>query len=146
MVLPSGANRPRKIVCSWYVSTLNDTGTVEGAAPRPAANAAAARMAAAAAAATGFNHRDRARPAVATARAAEIDEPDSACSAKAMSLALWKRSAGDFSRQCDTIGPMAGGRPLEAASGISGGSSLRIAVMVSAVVSRWNARWPEINS
>jgi hypothetical protein len=61
---------------------------------------------------------------------------------KAMSLADWKRCAGFFSRQWRTIRSRAGGT-LRAASESSGGSSFRIALMVSAAESPWKARLPE---
>jgi hypothetical protein len=58
-----------------------------------------------------------------------------------MSRADWKRSPGFFSKQCCTMRCSAGDTP-EPLAAISGGSSLRIAVMLSAAVSRANARDP----
>src|SRR5690242_11013182 len=84
----------------------------------------------------------------ADADAAEADvlemlETDSR--SKAMSCADWKRWAGCFSRQWRTIRSSAGEILLAAIperEGKSGGSSFRIAVIVSALVLRLNARWP----
>ena len=59
--------------------------------------------------------------------------------AKAMSWVDWKRSSGRFSRQRLTIRSRAGGTP-PVLSAISGGSSWRMDVIVSAAVSPWNAR------
>ena len=67
--------------------------------------------------------------------------PEIASSAKARSLADWKRCSGAFSRQRRTMRSSAGAtaRPD---SPSSAGSSLRMAVMVSAEVPRWKARSP----
>ena len=58
-----------------------------------------------------------------------------------MSRADWKRSPGFFSRQCRTMRCSAGDGP-EPLVAISGGSSFRIAAMLSAAVSRPNACRP----
>lgn len=70
------------------------------------------------------------------------DTPDSVCSWKARSRADWKRSSGFFSRQCRTIRSIAG-LMWRALSVRSGGSSFRIALMVSTAESPLNARRPE---
>jgi hypothetical protein len=64
--------------------------------------------------------------------------PDSASKAKPRSRADWNRSRGFFSRQRRTIRSSDGdtGRPLRVNSG---GSSLRMAFMVSTLLSRLNA-------
>ncbi len=69
-------------------------------------------------------------------RAAE--SPARLASANARSPADWKRSAGCFSRQRSTTRASPGGH----GSGSAPGSSRRIAVIVSAAVSLWNARLP----
>jgi hypothetical protein len=76
---------------------------------------------------------------------AEAEASDKASSANARSLAVWNRAAGLFSRQRSTMRRRAGGiaRPVPPRSG---GSSLRIAVIVSAGVSRRNARRPDRSS
>ncbi len=58
--------------------------------------------------------------------------------AKARSRADWKRSSGRFSRQCLTTAFIGAGTAL----GSGFGSAERIAAMVSAELSRWNARRP----
>src|ERR1700683_370047 len=71
--------------------------------------------------------------------------PETASSAKPRSRADWKRSSGFFSRQRRTslsIEEEALGSEAE----ISGGSSLRMADMVSTAESPWKARWPVIIS
>ena len=72
----------------------------------------------------------------------DVPDPDSDPSANATSRAVWNRSAGFFSRQWrmmrSSAGEMSARVPVS-----SGGSSLRTAVIVSAAVSRWKARWPE---
>jgi hypothetical protein len=60
-------------------------------------------------------------------------------SANAMSLADWNLCSGLFSRQWRTTRSRAAGMGRPVADG-SGGSSRRTAVIVSAAVSRWNAR------
>ena len=67
---------------------------------------------------------------------------DASESAKATSLAVWNRLPRSFSRQCRTMWSMAGDtfRP-DCVS--SGGSSFRIAAIVSLAVSRLNALLPE---
>ena len=59
-----------------------------------------------------------------------VADPESCSRSKARSRADWKRSSGFFSRQWRTIRSRAGGR-LRLVSLRSGGSSLRIAVIVS---------------
>ena len=58
-----------------------------------------------------------------------------------MSRADSKRSSGFFSRQCRTIRSSPGWISLFVCES-SGGSLVRIAVIVSAAVSPRNARWP----
>ena len=70
------------------------------------------------------------------------DVPENASSANATSRAVWNRSAGFFSRQWRTIRSSAGDRSVFDVDS-SGGSSRRIAVIVSAAVSRLNARSPD---
>ena len=67
---------------------------------------------------------------------------DTASSAKARSRAEWKRSSRFFSRQRRTMRSNAGEAPLAAAT-ISGGSSRRIALIVSTAVLPLKARFPE---
>ena len=62
-----------------------------------------------------------------------------------MSLADWNRLSGSFSRQCRTMWSRTGGT-FRPDSESSGGSSLRIAAMVSAAEPRWKARLPESSS
>ena len=81
----------------------------------------------------------------ATARALPSRAPESPerCSrSNAMSLAEWKRDSGFFSRQCCTMRSSAG-ETLRLVSLNSGGSSFKIALIVSAAVSPWNARLPD---
>ena len=85
--------------------------------------------------------RDIATPFAAAAAAAGVD-PDSAWRSNARSCAEWKRSSGFFSRQWRTTRSRPGATFLFVAER-SGGSSRRIADMVSAAVSRWNARDPD---
>ncbi len=66
----------------------------------------------------------------------------SALRSKARSWADWKRCSGRFSRQWLTMRSSAGGR-ARVVSWRSGGSSLRIACIVSAADSPWKARRPE---
>ena len=61
--------------------------------------------------------------------------PESASSANATSRADWNRSTGFFSRQCRMMRSIAGDMAARVPV-ISGGSSLRTAVIVSAAVSR----------
>ena len=70
------------------------------------------------------------------------DSPESASRSKAMSRADWNRSPGVFSRQWPTIRSRAGGR-LRFVSDRSGGSSLRIAFMVSTAEAPRKARRPD---
>jgi hypothetical protein len=73
--------------------------------------------------------------ALAGVGAVRPEEPAAVSRPKAKSRADWKRSSGFFSRQWRTMRSRTGLRaPL--LSAISGGSSFRIAVIVSAVVSR----------
>ena len=69
----------------------------------------------------------------------------SASSAKARSFADWKRCSGCFSRQRRTMRSSPGETGV-VISLSSGGSSFRIAVIVSAAVSWRKARLPEIIS
>ncbi len=62
-----------------------------------------------------------------------------------MSRADWKRRSRSFSRQCRTIRSRAGGMFLPEADS-SGGSSFRIAAIVSLAVSLRNAFLPESSS
>src|SRR5450755_407947 len=71
--------------------------------------------------------------------------PESAPRAKPRSRADWKRLAGFFSRQWRTMRFMAGETFSWSGSG-SGGSSLRMAFMVSTLDSPLKARWPEMIS
>ena len=66
----------------------------------------------------------------------------SASRLKATSRADWKRSAGFFSRQWRTMRSSAG-ETLRLVSPRSGGSSLRMALMVSTEESPWKARLPD---
>jgi len=76
----------------------------------------------------------------ATATAAEPVVPVAVSRAKARSRADWNRFSGFFSRQCRSTGTRAAASaPIDEGSR---GSSLRIAVIVSAAVSRANARLP----
>src|SRR5215467_13899286 len=68
-----------------------------------------------------------------------LSVPDSADNANDKSFADWKRCSEFFSRQRRTIRSSAGEIGCDAATG-SAGSSLRTAVIVSAGVSRRNAR------
>jgi hypothetical protein len=89
----------------------------------------------------GVSHRER-RSAGSSASGIRPVADDRASSAKATSLALWKRSSGSFSRQRRAIRSSAGGSgPTGETS--SGGSSLRIAARVSARVGRRNGGRPE---
>src|SRR5690348_1640644 len=67
---------------------------------------------------------------------ADVDAPDRFSNAKATSLALWNRSAGFFSRQWSITRTTPGGTAADVDDDSSGGSSRRIAVSVSAAVSR----------
>ena len=62
-----------------------------------------------------------------------------------MSRADWKRWSRSFSRQCRTTRSSAGGM-LRPDAESSGGSSLRIAAIVSLTVSFLNALLPESSS
>jgi hypothetical protein len=64
------------------------------------------------------------------------------CSWNARSCAEWKRASGSFSRQWWMIRSRAAGT-CRFVDERSSGSSLRIADIVSAAVSRWNAFLPE---
>ncbi len=70
---------------------------------------------------------------------------DASESANATSLAVWKRFSRSFSRQCRTMWSSAG-ETLRPDCVSSGGSSFRIAAIVSLAVSRLNALWPESSS
>ena len=72
----------------------------------------------------------------------EAETPESASRSNATSRADSKRSSGFFSRQCRTIRSSPGGTSLFVWE-MSGGSFVRIAVIVSAAVSPRNARWPD---
>src|SRR3954451_20836539 len=72
----------------------------------------------------------------------EESTPDKASSAKARSLAEWKRSSRFFSRQRRTTRSRPELTEL-LVSERSGGSSRRIALIVSAIESRWNAFRPD---
>jgi hypothetical protein len=75
-------------------------------------------------------------------RAAAPESADIASSAKATSRADWKRSSRRFSRQRLTMRSRTGWTaPLALVN--SGGSSFRIAVIVSAHVLAWNALRPQ---
>src|SRR5687767_1080156 len=81
------------------------------------------------------------KPAV-TAAVVEAEDPvDSVSRAKARSLADWKRRSGVFSRQRRTIRSREGEIAIAVVSR-SGGSLVRIAVIVSAAVSPLKARTP----
>jgi hypothetical protein len=71
-----------------------------------------------------------------------LDSPATADKSKARSWAEWKRCSGFFSRQWRTMRSSAGEMSPFAAER-SGGSSLRIADIVSAEESRRKARLPE---
>ena len=73
------------------------------------------------------------------------EAPDSDSRSNARSCAEWNRSSGFFSRQWRTTRSSPGCTFLFVAER-SGGSSRRIADIVSAAVSRWNARAPESDS
>ena len=71
----------------------------------------------------------------------DIAESDMASNANAKSDAEWKRCSGFFSRQRCTIRSRAGGVPGVIRE-ISGGSSFKMAVIVSGDVGFLNARLP----
>ena len=73
---------------------------------------------------------------------AGVDASDSARRSNARSCAEWNLSSGFFSRQWRITRSSPGCTFLFVAER-SGGSSRRIADMVSAAVSRWNAREPD---
>ena len=130
---------PASSVIWWNASGSEGADAAPGASARPAKNAAAASTNAPAMSAIG-RRRGVAREAIASAATRplaplSVDVPDSACSANARSRADWKRSSGCFSRQWRMTGSIAAGD--EAPSRVtSGGSSRRMAVIVSAAVSR----------
>ena len=73
---------------------------------------------------------------------ATVDGRDASERANAMSLADWNRLSRSFSRQCLTMWSSAG-EMFRPDSESSGGSSRRIAAIVSAAVSRLNALFPD---
>src|SRR6476646_995094 len=76
-----------------------------------------------------------------TAAALDVDVVDNVSSANARSVADWNRRSGFFSRQRRTIRSTPGEIESFVVSS-SGGSFVRIAVIVSAAVSALNARSP----
>jgi len=73
---------------------------------------------------------------------AGVEASDNARRSNARSCAEWNRSSGFFSRQWRITRSRPGWTFLFVAER-SGGSSRRMADIVSAAVSRWNAREPE---
>ena len=82
------------------------------------------------------------RTAPATAPVGRSETLESASRSNATSRADSNRSSGFFSRQCRTIRSSPGWTSLFVCDR-SGGSFVRIAVIVSAAVSPRNARWPD---
>src|SRR5580704_11620062 len=143
MVWPSGANRAEATCPPRKVRRVN-TGFEAGTVARPAQNAAAAANSRTGIAAT---NEARHRPILANRDAgtafAELLSEDKLSKSKARSRADWKRKLGSFSRQWRTIRSRPGEtcRPVSVSSG---GSSLRMAFMVSTLESPLNARLREI--
>ena len=141
-VWPSGAKRaacsvPRRNV-SWR--KLGASPVPRSAVPARMRPAATARASAAAATVRMRSTRRRGSRGVSAVPPAEAS-PERAARPNATSRADWKRSPGLFSRQCRTMASSPGGSPGWTVAG-SGGSSLRIAFMVSTAYSRRNAGRP----
>src|SRR5262245_19060919 len=92
------------------------------------------------AATTGTTHAGARRRAAGVTAVSERFER--ASRSKARSRAVWNRRPDSFSRQCRTTRSTAGGTWRFVAER-SGGSSLRIALIVKAPETLRNARWPD---
>ena len=146
MVSPSGMNRALKMACGSKVF-IEKLGAAGGAvfSARPAITPAAATAIVKAAATSGDKDRRAGRASAAVVLAPAGLEPDRASIANARSRADWKRSFGFFSRHRRII-RLSAGEASSRGPDSSGGSCVRIAVIVSAAVSRSNARLPLTSS
>ena len=142
MVWLSDANRADRTVPLRYVSWRTVGWAGSGRDQRPARKSATitASNAAAAPAARSVRREDFEVALAGCDCVAEV--PDSPSRAKARSRAFWIRSVRFFSRQRRMIRSIAGDTCAPETLS-SGGSSFRIAFIVSTDESRRNARWPE---